>query len=281
MSDTLTLFGPAWLALALAAVALSWPGLLVVARGQAMLTIAAAQCAAAGAALAMAAIGWSGGGHVHGDWRLHAGGIAGGIAGTAAAWRGGTERAAWLFAAAGAASLLLVAGSPYGMHDLQAMQNSSALLAGPLEAGAMGVLAVAGAIAVALRHRELRLLAVDPAHARACGMDPRRWNLAIGAWLGLSVSLAVSVQGLLFAVAFLIVPTLAAGALARALWPLLILAPLIALAAGTGGIALAHRADLPPGQVAVALLALTWPLTAGLSALRRRTRTTSGKFVPP
>jgi len=210
---------------------------LVVARGQAMVAIAAAQCAAAGAALAMATIGWLGGGHLHGDWRIHAGALLGGVLGTAAAWRAGTERAAWLFAAAGAASLLLLAHSPYGMHDLQAIQSSSALLAGPIEAIAFAVLAVGGAILTGLRHRELRLLAVDPAHARACGMHPLRWQLLIGGWLGLSLSLTVSVQGLLVAVAFLIVPALVAGAACRALWPVLLLAPLVALAAAVGGIA--------------------------------------------
>jgi len=272
VSAAFELFGPAWIALVFAAVALSWPGVLVVARGQAMVAIAAAECAAAGAAAAMAVIGWLGEGHLHGDWRIHAGAVLGGVLGTAAAWRAGSERAAWLFAAAGAASLLLLARSPYGMHDLQAIQSSNALLAGPFEAIAFGLLALGGAIVVALHHRELRLLAVDPEHARACGLRPRTWQLVIGGWLGLVLSLAVSVQGVLVAVAFLIAPSLVAGALARALWPVLVIAPLLALAAAIGGIAIAHGAAGSGGGGAGVCAVAACCRDRGASASHRQTR---------
>jgi len=274
LATDLALFGTAWATMLVAAVALSWPGILVVARGQVVLAIAAAQAAACGAAAAMTLIGLSGGGHVHGDARIHLGALVGGLLGTAIAWGGSAERAGWLFAAGSAGSVLLVAHSPYGTHDILALQHSNALSAGALELIGFAIVAVGIGIALALRHRELRLLAVDPAHARACGLAVGRWNLCIGLALGILISLAVSTLGLLYTFGCLVLPTLIAARLTARLWPLLLLAPLVALLGAGGGILLGHRWDLPPGQAAIAVLAAAFPLAVivGLLAAGRRAR---------
>ena len=277
MSDlgvAIDLFGVAWATMLLAAIALAWPGVLVVARGQIVLAIAAAQAAACGAAAAMALIGWMGGGHVHGDGRIHLGALLGGLVATALAWRGPVERSGWLFAAGSAGSVLLVAHSPYGMHDILALQHSNALGAGPLEV--VGFLVAVGVMAVTVGrfHRELRLLAVDPAQARACGLAVGRWNLLIGAALGVLISVSVSSLGLLYSFGCLVLPTLVAARLTTAMWPLLILAPAIAVSGAVGGIVVGHAWDLPPGQSSVAVLVALYPLAmvAGwlLARCRRR-----------
>ena len=58
--DTWSLFGVAWLAVVAASVSLAVPGIMVVARGQIMLALAAGQSAAGGAAATSPAAGVSG-----------------------------------------------------------------------------------------------------------------------------------------------------------------------------------------------------------------------------
>lgn len=284
MNDLLaagSLFGTAWASMCLAAVALAWPGILVVARGRIVLAIAAAQAAACGAAAAMVLIGLGGGGHVHGDGRIHLGALLGGLLGTAIAWRGPVERAGWLFAAGSAGSVLLVAHSPYGMHDILALQHSNALSAGPVELVGFGLAAIAVAAAVAWRHRELRLLAIDPAGAGSCGLAVGRWNLLIGLALGVLISLAVSSLGLLYTFGCLVLPTLVAARLTAGLWPLLVLVPIIGLSGAIGGILAGHRWDLPPGQAAVAVLVGLQPMALVAGWIRQRWRSRRATPVPP
>ena len=71
--ESIALFGTAWATLIMGAIALSFPGIIVVARQQTILAIAAGQSAACGAAAAMFLIGFFGGAHIHGDVRIHFG----------------------------------------------------------------------------------------------------------------------------------------------------------------------------------------------------------------
>lgn len=258
MSQYLELFGIAWLTLLVASVPLSLLGIMVVARGQIILAIAASQSAACGAAFAMLLIGMLGGGHVHGDLRIHLGAMAGGLLGTAVAWTGSHERAAWLFTAAGAGTIIFIAHSPYGMHDVLALQHSSALTATGADALLFSVIMFI-MIGLLLRwHLELRLLAIDQVHAQCSGMQVSRWNLLVGAIIGLVLSLAVSVFGLLYAFSCLVMPAITGGLLIRSFGALLWLAPIIGITATVSGIALAHAYDFPPGQSISALLALLY-----------------------
>jgi zinc transport system permease protein len=85
--------------------------------------------------------------------------------------------------------------------------------------------------------------------------------------LGLAVLLALSLQlgGVLLTTALLVLPALAARRLCRRLATVPWLAVGLAEAAVTAGFAIAWSADLPPAQVAVALLGLVlaaswcWP----------------------
>ena len=88
--------------------------------------------------------------------------------------------------------------------------------------------------------------------------------LAILAALGFAVLLAASLKitGALFTTALLVMPVLAARRLLHRLAPLPWLAVLLPEIAVTAGFALSWAWDLPPGQVAVAILGLflvaTW-----------------------
>lgn len=271
MSD-LELFGVAWAALLMAAASLSWPGIVIVARGQVMLAIAASQMAACGAAAAMFLIGLTSGEHLHGDLRIHAGALFGGLIGTAIAWQGSPERAGWLFAASSAATLILVADSPYGMHDIVILQHSNALTANALELSLFSGTAVTSVLAVCCYHRTLRLLAIDPDHASRCGIPLRTWNIILGTWLGIVLSLAVSSFGLLFTFTCLIAPALAAARLSPTLWPLFFLTPLLALFGSLGGIYLGHAYDLPTGQTAAGFICSLLPIAMFVAWIKKIVR---------
>ncbi len=260
MSEYLELFGIAWLTLIIAAIPLSLLGILVVARNQVILAIAASQSAACGAALAMLLIGALGGGHIHGDLRIHLGAMLGGLIGTAIAWTGTHERAAWLFAAAGAGTILFISHSPYGMHDVLALQHSNAMIATTRDVVLFALITITLLFFLKRWNTELRLLAIDPIHAHSCGMDVSRWNLVLGAIIGLVLSLAVSVFGLLYAFACLILPSLIGGSLIKSFKSLLWLAPVISIGATILGIVLGHTFDIAPGQSITALLAFVYPL---------------------
>ena len=259
--DTWSLFGVAWIAIVAAAFALSFPGIIVTARKQTILAIAASQSAAFGAALAMVIIGLLQGSHPHGDIRIHLGAIIGGLAGTAIGWHGSSERAGWLYAFASAGSFIAVANSPYGMECVRAiLESGNALSATFADMVIFCTASVLTVVGVSLHHRTLRLLAVDPAHAARCGIATKRWNLIIGAWLGILLSISVSTLGLLFTFSCLVLPALIGSSLSPTSWLLFFLAPVIALGAAISGIVLSHSYDLPPGQTIAAVLAVVLPL---------------------
>lgn len=264
------LFGVAWFAMFCAAVSLSLLGIFVVARNHMMSAIAAGQSAACGAAMSMFLIGLFAGNHVHGDPRIYIGAICGGLLGTALSWTASSERAAWLFAAAGVGTMLLIAQSPYGMHDILALQHSNALLAQSLEAYLFCMLCLLVIICLCIWHRPLRLLVIDPNHAHVTGIATRKWQRLLGLSIGLLLSLAVNAFGLLYAFSCLILPCLIAAKLSPSFWPLFILSPLIAGISIIVGILIGHSQDLPPGQSASAVLAIAYPIAAGFGNLLRR-----------
>lgn len=267
--DAWSLFWTAWVTMTLAGIALAMPGIIIIGRGQVMLAVGAAQSAVCGAAVAMWLIGVVGGGHVHGDPRIYLGALLGGLLGTAFAWNGSSERTAWLFAVGSAASVLLIANSPYGMHDLMALQHSNALVAGLPDVVFFACIALTVVVLAFRFHREIRLLAIDPEHARACGVSLKLWNGVLGVGLGVVMSMAVSSLGLLFTFGCLVLPAMVTSLLCRHAWMLLVVTPVVAVGCVVAGVAGGHAYDLPPSQVSVMAMAALVPVGAIVAWVRR------------
>ena len=264
-----SLFAIPYATLALAATVLAASGFMVVGRGHIMLALATSQSAAAGAATVMFVIGVFAGEHLHNDWRIHLGAVGGGLLCTALAWNGRHEHSALIFASASVVAVLCVAHSPYGMHDLLALQHSSALTAG---LGSLWFFIVATAAMIVMQwwqHPTLRLLALDPQHASRCGINRRRWDIGIGMCLGVLLSMAVSTFGSLFTFVAILAPILALSGLVRSLATLLIVVPFMALICALFGIVLGHVYDVPPGQSVAAVMIASCLLTRLVSGLRR------------
>jgi ABC-type Mn2+/Zn2+ transport system permease subunit len=86
----------------------------------------------------------------------------------------------------------------------------------------------------------------------------------VGVLVGAVISHAILATGLMFTFAATVLPVLAARELAGSLRGVMLLAPTIGLIGQALAFALAHRADLPPGQVAVVVFGGAALLTRGL-----------------
>jgi len=274
-----SLFGDALATGLLLAIVLPWFGVLLVLRQQLFLAAAIGQAANAGIAMAMAGAATLAAVHVHsggGDrWWLFVSGsllamLTAVMAMRALSVRHSTLEAgsAWVFLVGGAGAMLVLADAPHGLQELQRLFLSSLLAAGPADVwiAAAGVL-VAGSWLWA-RPRQLLAWALEPRTAAAHGGAVRRHDLLVGAGLGLVFTHAILATGLMFTFGATVLPVLAARELAGSLRGVMLLAPTIGVLGQALAFALAHRADLPPGQVAVVVFGAAALLSRGLR-LRR------------
>ena len=166
--DALDLFGAAWATALLLLVLLPLLGTVLLLRQQVFLGAAIANAAGGGYAVAIALGVAAAGEHGHDFWLLAAGWFA---AVTTAVLvlrslsRHGTEmeaRAAVLFLLGGAGAMVLLAGAPLGMHDVQRMFLSSLLGADGHDVTAAAVLVALSLAAVVAFGRRAALWATDP-----------------------------------------------------------------------------------------------------------------------
>jgi ABC-type Mn2+/Zn2+ transport system permease subunit len=111
----------------------------------------------------------------------------------------------------------------------------------------------------------LLLIVLDPAMARATGIQVNRWENLSSIWLGLCIGLSIHVGGVLFGFGCLVLPALIAKHFSTEIRQIFWKAPLIAFSMTLFGLVLGHYFDFPPGQFVVGLLALgvilTWTFT--------------------
>jgi zinc transport system permease protein len=255
-----SLFGASYVAAWALAVALPLAGIPVVAREQALLGVGLVQMGACGFAVAIACgLAWPS------LWAFLAIAVASVLAQRPPPRERPEAVAAWMILFGGAATVLILAGQPYGAEQLARLTSSSVL--GASWPGATGALIVAVlVVALALvAGRRVLLAAWEPRLARQQGAAPLVLSLAAALLLALLLAVALKLLGALLTTALLVLPALAARRMGtRLAWM-----PWLSMAAGlgavTGGFAIAWSADLPPGQVAVALLggllvlAWLWP----------------------
>ncbi len=273
--DSWSLFWPSYLVAWFSAATLALVGIPVVAREQVLLGAGLVQAGTAGLALALAC-GLATGGHHGGVGTTVIAAIAIILAALVAGAPPGRERpealAGWLFLAGSAGAVLLLAHQPMGLELLKQVQSSSLLGAGPFDPWVALALALVTLAGVVLGGRRLLLSAWEPGLAAALGQRTVLWQLAMAGWTGLCLASSLRLTGTLFTTALLVLPALIARRWCGGLTMLPWAAVLIAQAAVTGALAIAWHADLPPAQVAVALLAAalaaTWALDAAGSAWR-------------
>lgn len=273
--SSFALFADAVLTGTLLAAMLPLLGILLALRRQLFLGAAIAQSGGLGIAVALAlGLGAEGAGsHAHDPvWPLVFGLVASALTSVFAlrALTAGSptveERAAFGFLLGGSASLLLVANSPHGSHEVQRLMLSSLLGATRTDTTITAALLVLTA-GMGLRYRRTLLLwAIDPSAARAHGLPTARIDLAVGVWIGGALGFSLHSTGLPFTFGCAVLPVLCARELARSLAGTIVLAPVIGAAAFGAAWWLGDRYDLPPGQCVVVVLAVC----AAIARLRRR-----------
>lgn len=258
-----TLFGDAMATGAWLGLVLPWLGVLLLLRQQVFVAAAIGQAANLGVATAMAVAAWLGACplHVAGasspPWLVLASVAPACVAAFAALRAGDGTRAAIeapsavVFLVGSAGAMVVLAGQPHGAQELQRLFLSSLLSAGAVDAWFAALAAAVVGAAMWSRPRLLLAWAADPRTARAHGAPVRRLDVAAAVVVGAVVGQSLLATGLLYTFAAMTLPALAARSLARSLRGVVVLAPAVGVAGQAAAFAIAHRCDLPPGQVAV------------------------------
>jgi zinc/manganese transport system permease protein len=268
------LFHDVYIAGVLIALLLSLVGVAVVVRDQIFLGAAVSQASMLGIAAGI----WAGAAVAGTPWEwiesdtTHSvlGGVfavAGSLAVSLAATGVRESREAltgWLFLAGASLSVLVVATSPHGMAEVSRLLSSSIIGANAVDIAIVSLMLAATVAVLALRLRPLLLLLTDAETAQACGIAVARWDRLLAVWLGLAVAWSIHVAGMVFTFGLLVLPALVAKGVVREMRSLVFVAPAVATVAAASAFVLANEWDLPPGQVAVAILCFaqlaTWPL---------------------
>lgn len=256
-----TLFGDAMLVGGTLAVVLPCFGVLLVLRQQVFVAAAIGQAATFGFAAALAfGLGHAHGGDAHGRGAVVGAGAAAAIATAIAALRAMSARqstlearSAWVFLFGGSAAMVLLNDVPHGPQAVQRLFLSSLLTVVPHDVGLVAGGALLLAVVTLPLRRRLLLWAIDPWTAAAHGALLWRYDLLVGVVLGAWFAYAIAATGLVFTFGAAVLPVLAARALARSLRAVLLLAPLFGGLGFVLAFVVAHRCDLPPGQVFTAI----------------------------
>lgn len=270
------LFGDALLGGLLLAAVLPLLGIVLVLRQQTFVAAAIGQAANFGIAVTMVMIAASTGGHAHEVGAALGGGLLAAVLASIAALRAMSARAstlearsAFVFLVCGSGALLLLADAPHGAQALQRLFLSSLLAIGRGELLTVGF-AAAVVLALAARHAHAVLAwAMDPRTTAAHGGRVLRMDVLVGCVLGLVLGLAMHVAGLVFTFGLTILPVLAVREVALSLRAVLLAAPVLGVVVQALAFALAHRFDLPPGQVAVVVAGGAVVLARGFASLSR------------
>ncbi len=256
-----TLFGDAMLVGGVLACVLPCFGVLLVLRQQVFVAAAIGQAATLGFAAALAGgLGHAHGGDGHGRGAVVGAGAIAAIATSIAALRAMSARqstlearSAWVFLFGGSAAMVLLNDVPHGPQAVQRLFLSSLLTVAPHDVGLVAVGALLLAVVALPLRRRLLLWAIDPWTAAAHGARLWRYDLLVGAVLGAWFAYAIAATGLVFTFGAAVLPVLAARALAGSLRSVLLLAPVLGGLGLVLAFAVAHRCDLPPGQVFTAV----------------------------
>ncbi|PYF99160.1 manganese/zinc/iron transport system permease protein [Georgenia satyanarayanai] len=170
-----------------------------------------------------------------------------------------------VFFGAGTVLLTYVAGTgASGQSGLDRFVLGQAASLVAADVRAMAALTGVALAVVAVAYKELKLVAFDPAFARAVGYPVRRVEALLTVLLVVAIVVGIQTVGVVLVAALLITPAAAARQWTDRLPVMIVLAALIgALSGVTGAVLSATATDLPTGPlvvlVATALLVLSLP----------------------
>jgi ABC-type Mn2+/Zn2+ transport system permease subunit len=175
-----------------------------------------------------------------------------------------------LFVAASSLSVLLVAHSGLGLHEVKALLYGDLILTSGRDAAVVAAVLIPAALYLLLFLRPTLYAFLDRESATVLGVKPVRWQLGFFLVLGLVVAAASKVAGSLLVFCYLVVPAATALLLSRRLGVALALAALLALLATVAGMSASFAADLPTNQTIVAVACAVFLVVLVAVAVGRR-----------
>jgi ABC-type Mn2+/Zn2+ transport system permease subunit len=175
-------------------------------------------------------------------------------------WRSGKGRESheaitgWLFLTASAGALLLLTNSPHGTEELKKLLASSLIGADVTDLITIGLVTLITAALVAMLHRPLMLLVMDPETAATVGMRTKWWHSAVAIWLGVTVGLSLSVGGTMYTFGCLVLPAMIAKNICRQVRTMFLIAPLVGLLVSIVSFILANHYNYEFAQLTVGTL---------------------------
>lgn len=173
------------------------------------------------------------------------------------------------YAAASALTILCVSRNPLGEMDVLSLIFGNVLGVTEAQLYMLGALAAVVVALHVLFHKELLFTAFDPDMAETMGYRVQWWEFFFYLVLGVVFSLSVSVAGVLVIFSYLVIPATAALVLDVGMNASFVVAVLVAVVAGAGGVFLSYQYDLPTGPSIVATLSLLLLLCWLFKALTR------------
>ncbi len=169
--------------------------------------------------------------------------------------KGFTEnRIGFIYALAGAASLLFVAWNPFGQTEVLSLLKGE-IISIP-DAYLWSMLAIYGAIFICLTgfHRNFVLVSYDADMAVTMGKRVIVWDVVLYLIIGVIISFGVMTVGPLVIFGFLLIPPIASRMVTRGIWLFCVVSSVIGVAASFLGFYVSYRFDLPTGPTDVAML---------------------------
>jgi len=181
-----------------------------------------------------------------------------------------------IFVGAAALSVLLVAGSGFGLHDIQSLLYGDLILSNKRDMIMVAAVLLPALALLLVCLRPILYAMLDGDYARVVGIRVRTWDTLFFLALSLAVAAASKLGGALLIFAYLVVLPALALSLSRRLTVVLVIAAGLNLLATVVGLLFSIATDLPtnPTIIAttVALFAVISSFAAGLALWRRQCR---------
>jgi ABC-type Mn2+/Zn2+ transport system permease subunit len=166
--------------------------------------------------------------------------------------------------------VLFAHASPVGDMYVHELLRGEILAIGLHELDTLAVVLGLVALSVIVLHRDLALVSYDRDQARVLGLPVRRHELLLQFLTGATVATGVMTVGPVVLFGFLVIPPLAARALARSMVGYLCWSATLGLASGVLGLVISKELDWPLGPAVVVSSTLIWIASRVVGVLRRR-----------
>ncbi len=178
----------------------------------------------------------------------------------------------WAYAAAAAATVLILAGSARADSDTLHLLYGNVLAVSPGHARGLVLVALAIVIVHGLFAQRFLLITFDTEGARVGGVHTRGWSLLLNLWIGVATAAAVHEIGVLPTFSLLTLAPTSSLLLTKSLRATFVVSAVIGVVAVFLGLAASWYLDLPPGPLSVVPLVLA-VIAAGAmgNGFRRRT----------